>query len=310
MMRVNGDIMVRSVLLQGSFTTFVFWGAHFGDVTLATANQVLLQFLEITAYGLDGFAFAAELLVGQAVGARSAVSVRRASVVSCQVRLRRRRFGLFFWLAGPWIIDVMTTDPEVRRRRGFLICPGWRWRRSSASPAGCSTALRSAPRCRARCAMRCCFRSRSTCSRRPPRSCGGLGQSRALGVADGAEPRAGGDDGAALSEGRGGGWPGRALPRTGSGTPPSISAKMKSEEDEHRLGRAAERGTVAMQDERAFEEDGWAAIAATSVASSLSRVRPRSRKAASPVRTRPIAGRPRAFSAARISAPVGGSRRV
>jgi MATE family multidrug resistance protein len=56
--RVNGDIMVRSVLLQASFTPFVFLGAGQGDVTLA-ANQVLLQFLEITAYALDGFAFAA-----------------------------------------------------------------------------------------------------------------------------------------------------------------------------------------------------------------------------------------------------------
>ena len=114
MMRVNGDIMVRSVLLQGAFTTFVFWGAHFGDVTLA-ANQVLMQFLEITAYGLDGFAFAAESLVGQAVGARSAFSVRRASVVASQWGLAGAlALGLFFWLAGPPLIDLMAAAPEVR----------------------------------------------------------------------------------------------------------------------------------------------------------------------------------------------------
>ncbi len=70
------DIMVRSVVLQVSFTTFVFLGAGQGDVTLA-ANQVLMQFLEITAYALDGFAFAAEALVGQAVGARAVAQVRR-----------------------------------------------------------------------------------------------------------------------------------------------------------------------------------------------------------------------------------------
>ncbi len=114
MMRVNGDIMVRSVLLQGAFTTFVFWGAHFGDVTLA-ANQVLMQFLEITAYGLDGFAFAAEALVGQAVGARSAFSVRRASVVASQWGVAGALvLGLFFWLAGPSLIDLMAAAPEVR----------------------------------------------------------------------------------------------------------------------------------------------------------------------------------------------------
>ncbi|MBD3766228.1 MAG: MATE family efflux transporter, partial [Rhodobacterales bacterium] len=81
MARVNADILVRSVLLQGAFTAFLFLGAGQGDVTLA-ANQVLLQFLEITAYALDGFAFAAEALVGQAVGLRSAAAVRRASLVS------------------------------------------------------------------------------------------------------------------------------------------------------------------------------------------------------------------------------------
>jgi multidrug resistance protein, MATE family len=69
MFRASRDIMGRTVLLQLSFTSFVFLGARFGDVALA-ANQVLMQFLEITAYALDGFAFAAEALIGQAVGAR------------------------------------------------------------------------------------------------------------------------------------------------------------------------------------------------------------------------------------------------
>ncbi|MGB7320105.1 MAG: MATE family efflux transporter [Albidovulum sp.] len=114
MMQVNGDIMLRSVLLQGAFTTFVFLGAHYGDVTLA-ANQVLLQFLEITAYGLDGFAFSAESLVGQAVGARSAVTVRRAAIVTSQWGVGGAVvLGLTFWVAGPVLIDLMTTEPSVR----------------------------------------------------------------------------------------------------------------------------------------------------------------------------------------------------
>jgi MATE family multidrug resistance protein len=107
--------------LQASFTTFVFLGARYGDVTLA-ANQVLLQFLEITAFGLDGFAFAAESLVGQAVGARSALSVRRASVVASQWGVGGSvALGLAFWFAGPPLIDLMTTEPDVRSAaRSFL----------------------------------------------------------------------------------------------------------------------------------------------------------------------------------------------
>lgn len=77
MIAVNRDIMIRSVVLQACFTSFVFLGARFGDVTLA-ANQVLLQFLGVLSYALDGFAFAAETLVGQAIGARAVGEVRQA----------------------------------------------------------------------------------------------------------------------------------------------------------------------------------------------------------------------------------------
>ncbi|WP_444667242.1 MATE family efflux transporter [Cereibacter changlensis] len=121
MMLVNRDIMVRSVLLQASFTTFVFLGAGFGDVTLA-ANQVLLQFLEISAYALDGFAFAAEALVGQAVGARSVAGVRRSSVMLGQWGAGGALFlALVFALAGPQIIDLITTSPEVRAEARQLL---------------------------------------------------------------------------------------------------------------------------------------------------------------------------------------------
>ncbi|NOD35982.1 MULTISPECIES: MATE family efflux transporter [unclassified Ruegeria] len=114
MMQVNGDIMIRSVLLTGSFTTFLFVGADLGDVTLA-ANQVLLQFLEITAFALDGFAFSAEALVGGAVGARDRHQLRRASIMASQWGLGGAMLlGAVFFLAGPALIDLMSTSPEVR----------------------------------------------------------------------------------------------------------------------------------------------------------------------------------------------------
>lgn len=114
MMQVNGDIMVRSVLLTGSFTTFLFVGSDLGDVNLA-ANQVLLQFLEITAFALDGFAFSAEALVGGAVGARDRARVRQASVMASQWGVGGAiLLGLAFFLAGPALIDLMATAPEVR----------------------------------------------------------------------------------------------------------------------------------------------------------------------------------------------------
>lgn len=121
LLRVNGDIMVRSMLLQASFTSFLFLGAAQGDVTLA-ANQVLIQFLSITAFALDGFAFAAESLVGQAVGASRPADVRRASVVTAQWSVGGAvMFGLIFWFGGGVIIDMLTTAPEVREEARFYL---------------------------------------------------------------------------------------------------------------------------------------------------------------------------------------------
>jgi len=111
---VNSDIMIRSVLLQGSFMAFLFLGAGLGDITLA-ANQIMLQFVEITAYALDGFAFSAEAMVGGALGARNRGALRKAALISSYWAL----FGavlltLFFALTGPWLIEVMTTSEPVR----------------------------------------------------------------------------------------------------------------------------------------------------------------------------------------------------
>ncbi len=118
---VNSDIMLRTVLLQGAMTGFLFVSAGFGDVQLA-ANQVLWQFLMITAYALDGFAFAAEALVGQAAGARRVAMMRRASLRASRMALIASGvMAMGFWGGGPWAIDLMTTSPEVRAAaRDFL----------------------------------------------------------------------------------------------------------------------------------------------------------------------------------------------
>ncbi|MGR3634772.1 MAG: MATE family efflux transporter [Shimia sp.] len=122
MANVNRDILLRSLMLQAIFVSFLFLGADFGDVTLA-ANQVLLQFLSITAYALDGFAFSVEALVGQAFGARDRDGVRRASILTslwgviCVVGL-----ALIFAVFGGAVIDLMTTASDVRTEaRVYLV---------------------------------------------------------------------------------------------------------------------------------------------------------------------------------------------
>ena len=111
---VNTDILIRSALLQAIFVSFLLIAARFGDVTLA-ANQILLQFLHIAGYGMDGFAFAAEALVGQAFGARNRAALRRAALLATfwagvMAVVMAAAFALF----GGAIIDLMTTAPDVR----------------------------------------------------------------------------------------------------------------------------------------------------------------------------------------------------
>lgn len=115
MMLVNRDIMIRSVLLQIAFITFLFKSAELGDITLA-ANQILLQFLYISAFSMDGFAFSAEALVGQAVGRKSASEFRKATVFSGKWMLFMALFLTFFFLIiGPYLIERMSTNTQVQQ---------------------------------------------------------------------------------------------------------------------------------------------------------------------------------------------------
>jgi MATE family multidrug resistance protein len=119
---VNVDILIRSLLLQAIFMSFLFFGATYGDTRLA-ANHILLQFLSVTAYAMDGFAFAAESLVGQAMGARHRAAFRRAALmVSLWCFGTGVILALAFALFGGAIIDAMTTAPDVRiAARDYLI---------------------------------------------------------------------------------------------------------------------------------------------------------------------------------------------
>ena len=63
----NTDMFLRSLILMTCLSYFIITSAGFGDVVLA-ANAVLLNFFFIFSHGLDGFAHASEVLVGDAVG--------------------------------------------------------------------------------------------------------------------------------------------------------------------------------------------------------------------------------------------------
>src|SRR5690606_26801905 len=108
-----------------SYTSFVFLSAGHGDVSLA-ANQVLLQFLHLFSYMLDAFAFSAEALVGQAVGARAVGPLRRAALLSGKWALGGSIFlSLAAIFGGPNLIAMMTSSPSVQEEAARYL--PWIW---------------------------------------------------------------------------------------------------------------------------------------------------------------------------------------
>jgi multidrug resistance protein, MATE family len=111
---VNGDIMIRTVCLMFAFTVFAAQGARLGDVALA-ANSVLRSLTDLSAYVLDGFAFAAEVLAGQAIGAKSLLRFRRAVFLSSVWAAALSVIvSAAFWVSGLLLIQFMTEAPSVR----------------------------------------------------------------------------------------------------------------------------------------------------------------------------------------------------
>ncbi|MGR3435151.1 MAG: MATE family efflux transporter [Shimia sp.] len=122
MMAVSRDILLRSVMLTGAFLLFVMvFSARQGTQILA-ANQVLMQFLTISAFALDGFAFAVEALVANTVGARRLAGLRRAvRLATLWAVIFAGALSLAYALGGGALIDLLTTAPEVRAEaRAYL----------------------------------------------------------------------------------------------------------------------------------------------------------------------------------------------
>jgi MATE family multidrug resistance protein len=111
---VNRDIMIRSAALILVFVWFMAQGAKQGDTVLA-ANAVLMQFIAVAAYFLDGIAFTAEALVGRAMGAANrALLVQAARLTTAWAALIAALASLFLAALGAPLIDALSTDPGVR----------------------------------------------------------------------------------------------------------------------------------------------------------------------------------------------------
>ncbi|MFC5862949.1 MATE family efflux transporter [Acidicapsa dinghuensis] len=111
---LNRDILLRTLSLVGAYVWFTRTGARSGDAILA-ANSVLINFLWIAGYGLDGFANAAEALVGQAIGAQRLTDYRSVLKACSVSAFTVAAFISLAYLAlGHQVIALFTNQEPIR----------------------------------------------------------------------------------------------------------------------------------------------------------------------------------------------------
>jgi MATE family multidrug resistance protein len=114
LLAVNRDLFLRSLLLEAVFVAFTALSSRQGELVLA-ANAILLTYFTAAAYGLDGFAHAAEAMVGRAVGARDRPGFRAAVRASfANAALLALLMTLAFAVLGGLGVRLMTGLVDVR----------------------------------------------------------------------------------------------------------------------------------------------------------------------------------------------------
>lgn len=123
LLRLNRDIMLRSLLLQLCYASLTVFGARLGSEVVAV-NALLLMFLTFTAYALDGFAYAVEACSGEAVGARDASKLLHLWRAACrQAGLVAFAFSLIYLLLGTQIVALLTSLPALQQQADRYL--GW-----------------------------------------------------------------------------------------------------------------------------------------------------------------------------------------
>ncbi len=111
--KVNADIMARTILLILAFSIFTVKSAGMGDDVLAV-NTLLLQFLFLFSYFIDGFAYAAESLAGSFFGAGDKALLKKFTryifLWGISISLP---FSLAYLAAGKYVLFILTDDPGI-----------------------------------------------------------------------------------------------------------------------------------------------------------------------------------------------------
>ena len=110
---INRDIFIRTVCLSFAFGFFYSQSAKLDEMTLAV-NVILLQFLNWMSYGVDGFAYASESLVGKYKGANQPTQLRKAIHYSFYWGVGLAvAYSLIYWPFGKSLLGIFTNQQDV-----------------------------------------------------------------------------------------------------------------------------------------------------------------------------------------------------
>jgi MATE family multidrug resistance protein len=121
-LNISSDIFIRTCLLVFSHAVFTAKSAALSDTILAV-NTILLQFINLMSYAIDGLAFAAESLIGKYKGAQDMPNLKRTTR---KIFFWSFLFGgvimLIFVLFGEQLLHLFTDQiPLIEQAKPYLI---------------------------------------------------------------------------------------------------------------------------------------------------------------------------------------------
>ncbi|MGB5444771.1 MAG: MATE family efflux transporter, partial [Psychromonas sp.] len=111
---LNRDIFIRTLCIQVAFAFMTMQGVKLGD-DVVSANSVLMHFLLLISFSMDGLAYAAEALVGKNIGSRCLTKLKDSVYVTLFWSLLFSLVQLLlFYTCGRWIIVQITSIESVQ----------------------------------------------------------------------------------------------------------------------------------------------------------------------------------------------------
>lgn len=111
---LNRDIFIRTLCLQVTYAFMTMQGVKLGD-DVVSANSVLMHFLLLISFSMDGLAYAVEALVGKNIGNRCLSKLKESinvtlfwAFIFSLIQL------LLFYFYGQWIINQITSISSVQ----------------------------------------------------------------------------------------------------------------------------------------------------------------------------------------------------